>query len=128
MKIALKNLLLSNTVLKIICLLLSYSFWYIASIQQTISLTFSIPLCFTTAHQHDIIAPEKIDVTLRAQRVHFYSLDPTTLIAHLDIAHLEKGKHILTVQEKNLFLPNSISIAHYKPSRITITITEKRTS
>lgn len=123
--IPLKNLLLSNASLKIISLFLGYSFWHIATVNQIITTTVTVPLCFTSEHDYNITAPEKVDVTLKGRRTDLYSLDRSSLAVHINSAALSTGKHGIIIKENNLFLPRTISIARYKPSNIMVTITKK---
>ena len=121
----LKKLLLNNPSLKIISIFFGYSFWHIASIQQVITTTLTIPLCFTALNNYTITAPEKINVTLKGKRCDLYSLDTSALAAHINISTLSSGKHGIIIKEHHLFLPQTISIAQYKPSNIMINITEQ---
>ena len=121
----LKNLLLSNTPLKIICIFLGYSFWYIASFNQLINYTMRIPLCFTTSSdKHIINAPEFIDIILEGKRSSLYALDKKSLNAHVDIEKFSTGTHNIILNDRNLFLPKKIKLVHYKPLNLTITITD----
>jgi len=119
----LKNLLLSNTPLKIICIFLGYSFWYIASFNQLINYSIRIPLCFTSSlNNHIIKAPEFIDITLEGKRSSLYALDKKALNAHVDIEKFSIGTHNILLNDKNLFLPKEIRLVHYKPLNLTFTI------
>jgi len=123
----LKNLLLSNASLKIISLFFGYSFWYIASIHQPILFTTCVPLCFITTHNsYSLKAPEYVTVTLEGKRLDLYMLDASSLCAHTDISHLSPGTHAIILNEKNLFLPHSIKLLHYKPSNLTVTLEKNK--
>jgi hypothetical protein len=119
----LKNLFCSNALLKIICLVLGYSFWYIASFDQTITIHINVPLCFTaTAENYRIDAPETIAITLCGKRSDMYALEKESLAAHIDINNLVPGNHGIMLTEHHLFLPKSITLVHYKPSNLSLTI------
>src|SRR5580693_2934536 len=122
--IPLKYLLLNNAPLKIISLVLGYSFWHIATINQIITTTVTIPLCFNLAENYTINAPEKINITLKGKRSDLYTIDISSLAAHIDATKLSLGKHGILINEHNLFLPQTISVVCYKPSNIIITITK----
>lgn len=125
----LKNLLLRNAPLKIICLALGYSFWHIASLDHTISIQTSVPLCFTAnTHSYTVLAPEKIDVTLTGKRSDLYAIEKDFLAAHVSINKLLPGKHGIIINRRNLFLPDTIAVSHCKPSNISITIVDKKTT
>lgn len=122
----LKNLFLANAPLLSISFLLGYSFWYIASYNHIVSLQFTIPLCFSKLPKvHSIVAPEKITVTLMGKRSDLYSLEKDTLAAHININKLLPGKHGIILTEQHLFLPKNIALTNYKPSNLSIIISEK---
>jgi len=125
----LKKLFLSNAPLLIISLVLGYSFWYIASYDQTIMLNLNVPLCFAGAVDgYNLHAPEHIDVTFKGKRADIYALDKEALAAHINISKLLPGTHGILLTKQHLFLPENITLVHYKPSNLTITISEKHNS
>ena len=85
----------------------------------------SVPLCFAASDEYNITAPEKITVTLKGRRADLYTLDTTTLAAHINAEKLSCGKHGIILKENHLFLPYSIALAQYTPSNIVITVTKK---
>ena len=124
----LKNLFYSNALLKIICLVLGYSFWYIASFNQIVTIQVNVPLCFTAETDNLFInAPETIDVTLTGKRSDMYALEKEALAAHININNLLPGKHGIIITEQHLFLPKTITLVNYKPSNLSLTITKTET-
>jgi hypothetical protein len=125
--VPLKNLFLNKAPLAIVSLFLGYSFWHMASVHHLVSLHVSVPLCFTqTADTYDIDAPETIDIILQGKRSDLYALENDSLAAHVNINKLLPGKHGIIITEKNLFLPQTITLTHYKPSNLTITIRDTK--
>jgi len=125
----LKNLFLSNAPLLSISVLLGYSFWYIASYNQIVTLQLSVPLCFSSLPEaYQVKAPEKIAVTITAKRSDMYTLDETNLAAHININKLLPGNHAIILTEQHLFLPKKITLTSYKPANLYITIAEKQNS
>lgn len=121
----LKKLFLSNAPLLIISLVLGYSFWYIASYDQTIMLNLHVPLCFAgKINDYNLNAPEKIDILLKGKRADMYALDQEALAAHVNISKLLPGKHGILLTKQHLFLPKNITLVQYKPSNLTITISD----
>lgn len=121
----LKKLFLTNAPLVIISLVLGYSFWYIASYDQTIMLQMNVPLCFAGATDHYALeAPEKIDITIKGKRADIYALDREALAAHINTSKLLPGKHGIMITEQHLFLPKTVALVHYKPTNLTLTISE----
>jgi hypothetical protein len=124
--VRLKTLYLSNAPLAIISILLGYSFWYIASYDHLMSMQLTIPLYFSdVCPQYTIEAPEKITVTLMAKRSDLYALDKASLGVHCDISKHLPGKHGIIIKEQHLFLPKNISLTHYKPANLYISIFER---
>ena len=122
----LKKLFLSNAPLKIISLFLGYSFWHIASINNPVTVSLSIPLCFN--HVPDfctIQAPENILVTLQAKRSDLYALEKSSLAAHVTINKPLPGKYGIILNENHLFLPHTILLLQYKPSNLSFTLYDK---
>ena len=119
----LKTVLLANTPLAIMSLFLGYSFWYMASYDHAITLHIDVPLYFSNASEmHTIHAPEKITVALKGKRADLYALDQPSLAAHINASELLPGKHGILLTDQHLFLSKSVSLAHYKPTNLTITI------
>lgn len=119
----LKKQLLTNLPLIIISLFLGYSFWYIATYDQTVMFQLNVPLCFAASADNCALqAPENIQITLKGKRTDMYALDKSSLAAHINIDKLLPGKHGILLTEQHLFLPNNISLVHYKPANLTITI------
>lgn len=123
--INLKTLFLTNAPIIIISLFLGYSFWYIASYDQTVVLQFDIPLCFAgSTDSYTLDAPENIHITLKGKRADIYALEKESLAAHINTNKLSPGKHGLVITEQHLFLPKSVTLVQYKPANLTITIAE----
>lgn len=123
-----KKLFLNRISLKLISLFLGYSFWYIATINQVITIPLVIPLYFTSQKQYAIEAPEKITVTIQAKRSDIYSIDQQNLAAHVTIDNLLPGKHGIIITNNHLFLPDTISIVNYTPANLYINIKETKTT
>ena len=124
----LKKLFLTNASLIIISLILGYSFWYIASYDQTVMVQLNVPLCFAGATNYTFHAPEKIKITLKGKRADIYALDQQSLAAHININKLLPGKHGILLTEQHLFLPKNITLVQYAPSNVMITITANSTT
>jgi hypothetical protein len=73
-------------------------------------------------------APENIDVTFKGKRADIYALDKEALAAHINISKLLPGTHGISLTKQHLFLPENITLVHYKPSNLTITISDKHNS
>jgi len=110
--------------LVIISLILGYSFWYIASYDQTVMLQLNVPLCFAGATHYTLHAPEHINVTIKGKRNDMYALDKESLAAHINVNKLLPGKHGILLTEQHLFLPKNITLIHYQPSNLSVTVCE----
>lgn len=125
MTLNLKKSLLNNLTLKVFSLFFAYTFWFIFSQSRTISVWLDVPLSFYTHNNnHSIECPEKVQVNLSGKRADFQTLDMHTLAAHIDSRELSPGENHIPLNEKKLFLPETIKLVNYCPSNITITLHE----
>ena len=107
--------------------MLGYSFWYIASYNQIVSLHINVPLCFSAPTDDCTVnAPEKIEITITGQRSAIYALEEESLAAHINASKLLPGKHGIILTEQHLFLPKNIALTSHKPANLFITITENK--
>ena len=121
-----KRILLSNTVLKIVSIIVGYSFWYIMSSNNNVTIETTVPLSFTyDTTEYSVDAPENITITLQGKRLDIYNIEISTCAAHIDITHHTPGKYAVMLKEKHLFLPSSITLLHYNPSPLFIDICKK---
>ena len=110
-----------NVPLKLISLLLGYTFWYIFGNSHTTTAWITIPLCFYNVPTHNSIrAPETLSVKIAGKRTDLRSLDTNELAIHVNAAHLREGKNALTITPETIFLPESIKLVHYSPSNPTV--------
>jgi len=121
-----KKILFGNAPLKAIALILGYSFWYILSNGQTISVWLEVPLSFYAVPEHLILhAPDTIAINIAGKRTDLYNLDQNQLAVHIDANRLLIGSNNLSITAETLFLPETIKLLHYKPSNIFIEAKEK---
>lgn len=124
----LKNILFNNAPLKTISLFLGYSFWHVASINQIIKISTTVPLYFSSTPDNITVkAPETITITLQGKRSDLYGLEKESLAAHVNISKLLPGKHGIILKEHHLFLPQTIALSDYEPSNLSCTIINKKT-
>lgn len=128
-KINLQKLFFTNAPLIIMSLFLGYSFWYIATYEQTVTLQLNVPLCFAaTTNQYNVQAPETIDITISGKRKDIYALEKESLAIHINTSKLLPGKHGIMITNQHLFLPKTISLVEYRPNNLVITISEMKNS
>jgi hypothetical protein len=121
----LNNLLLSNAPLKIISLILGYTFWYIFSSAHTMSMWLTIPVCFYAMQEHTTISgPEHVLIKIAGNREYIRALDIQNLAAHVNAKELSPGVHTIMVQDMALLLPNTIKLVHCNPIHIEVSQTE----
>lgn len=129
MKAIIKNALLNNLTLKVISLILGYSFWQSCSNTQTVHTTFTIPVCFyNTAETHKLEAPDHIEVTLQATRAQLNDLNIDDLAVHIDTQTLHAGPNALNVCNDTLLLPSSVKLVHYTPTNVVVTVNQADTN
>lgn len=118
-----KNSLLSNKTIKIMSVIIGYSFWAILGQHHTIDQWVEVPLCFYNGSEKEIVsAPEKVCIQIQAKRSDFKALQYKDLALHIDIDHLSTGKQLLSVTAQKLFLPNSFKLVNCKPSNLIVEV------
>ena len=119
----LKKIIFGNVSLKIISLILGYSFWHAMSYNHNVNLWLAVPLCFHDVPENlEMQSPETIKINITGKRTDIYALDQKNLAVHIDGHYLQPGKNHLTITGETLFLPNTIKVIHYKPSNVTIDV------
>lgn len=112
-----KRVAWSSVPLKLISLILGYSFWYAFSHSHTTSMWVSVPVTFYNLPKHcSVIGPETIALKITGRRSDIRCLDFEHLALTVNAEHLKKGKNLLNVDEEQLLLPHSIKLLHYNPS------------
>jgi hypothetical protein len=82
-----------------------------------------IPLCFYGSSQEfRIKALESVHVALYGSRSDLYHLDTNALAVHIDTRSLPQGLHPVTLTHHQLLLPQTIHLAQWSPSNMTIEI------
>jgi len=118
-----KKHLWSNAPLKVISLILGYTFWYIFGNSHISTAWINVPLCFyNVANTQTVHAPEKISVKIAGKRSDLRALDAEQLAIHINAQNLQNGRNLITITDEALFLPNSIKLVHYTPSNPTVEI------
>ena len=116
-----------NAPLKIISLLLGYTFWYIFGNSHTANAWITAPLCFYNVSEKTIIkAPETISLKVAGKRSDLRALDPEQFAIHVNASQLNLGRNLITITDDTLFLPVSIKLVHYTPSNPTVELYEKQ--
>ena len=127
MKAPTKKINLHNTPLKIIALLLGYSFWYIFGSSHTTAVQLTVPLCFyNVPTNNNVNAPESVSIKIAGKRSDIRALDIEQIAVHIDAEQLHEGKNLLTVTQETLLLPESIKLIHYSPSNPTVELIPKQ--
>ncbi|EKD48558.1 MAG: hypothetical protein ACD_64C00257G0001 [uncultured bacterium] len=115
-----------NVPLKVISLLLGYTFWYIFGNSHTTTAWITIPLCFYNVPSLTTVrAPEMVSVKIAGKRSSLRMLDTKELAIHVNAAHLQQGKNLLTITPETIFLPESIKLVHYSPSNPIVELIKK---
>ncbi len=126
MRLHLKAIVLDNAPLKIISLILGFTLWYIFSQEQTINLWLDVPISFyNISEQMTIHCPETITINIAGKRIDLRHLNRQHMATHINAQNLPQGRSNITITPDLLFLPNPVKLLHYKPSNITVELTEK---
>lgn len=129
MKQTLKKIFLNNAQIKIISLILGYSFWHIVSQSHVTSIWLEAPICFYQKPQHtQIEAPEKIKIQLSGKRADLYTIDMETVAFHINIKNIQTGNKIIKITKDQLLLPETITLVRCYPANIVVSVKEKQTN
>jgi len=116
--------LLHNLNLKLFALIFGYAFWTILSQSHRTTTSIEVPICFYNKDETTTIqAPETITVELTGKRADLLGLDRENIGLHIDTISLASGPCALDVSERNLLLPNSISIVRSSPTNPVVVVT-----
>ncbi len=117
----------SRTVpLKIISLILGYTFWHILSSSHASTAWINVPLCFyNVPEEKSIKAPEGLSVKISGKRDELRMLDLQELAIHINASQLHDGKNLLAITPETIFLPERIKLVHYSPSNPTVELVQK---
>ncbi len=119
-----KAILLHHNVIKIIAILVGYSFWSLLAQRQVVTITQKIPLCFyQNQNNHTIQAPDFVTLTLSGKRKQLYLYQPQNMAIHLDASDYQPGVKNLQLSQDHIFLPNQITLQAIQPHNLEITIT-----
>lgn len=120
-----KNSILNNKTIKIISLIIGYSLWsYLGQIYQ-VSQWITAPICYYNVPEDINIKTEteKITVHLTGKREDIRHCSDIGL--HIDASKLCAGQHFIMPDEQMLFLPSTVKLIHYKPLKISFTVSKK---
>jgi hypothetical protein len=119
-----KNRLLplcTNAPLKIITLCISYSVWIILQNVLVVEQIYAVPVFFyNRADSHISAFPDCVKISLKGSQHALRTLDPDSLVLHINADHLKKGHQWQAASDGNIFVPNSVSVIHYNPALIAI--------
>jgi len=119
-KSILKTSLANNATLKVVSLILGYSFWSMLSYSHTSTWHTDVPLCFYGNKALAVTGPEKVSISLSGKRVDLHAIDAKALAIHIDAATLHAGPNAIVVDNKSLFLPDAVKLIHYCPNNIVV--------
>lgn len=116
-----KTIIANNLTLKVISLIMGYTFWFVWSETQTTKVTLDVPLCvYNVPETAQINAPETISVALAGTLQELNNLDLHNLAIHIDGTTLHEGNNQCLLKNEQLFVPDNIKMVHYAPSNILI--------
>lgn len=119
-----KKILWHNAPLKVISLILGYTFWYIFGHSHVTTAWVTVPLYFYNVPPATTIkAPETLFIKIAGKRSELRALDFEHLAIHIDAQTLQEGPNRLAISDARLFLPDTIKLIHYSPSNPTAEVT-----
>ena len=125
MKPLYKAFITNNLTLKVISLIMGFTFWFIWSDKQATTCRVDVPLCVYNVPEHaHFDAPESVKVELSGKLKDLYDLDLDNLAIHIDGATLHAGNNQCIVKNEQLFMPDDVKMTHCAPSNIVISYAE----
>lgn len=118
-----KSTILNNLTIKIFSLIIGYCLWSFLSGLYMQTSTVQVPICFYNIPTNKEVTaqPETIAVQIRGKKADLKRC--TDLALHVDAESLTPGQHKITPSEEQLFLPKTVTMVHYKPLAISLTVT-----
>lgn len=121
MPLPVRSILATNRLAqKISAVVIAFFFWSELTVLHQQTTTINAPLCFFNQEQISLDAPETVTITLRGKKADLAQLHYSDLAVHIDAAKLQKGKNGIVITNKDIFLPESISVVHYYPLPLVI--------
>lgn len=125
MQLKARNLLLSNSTLKISACIIGFLLWSVLNESQRARVTVSVPVCFynmpTTGN---IKAPEQVNITLSGTHSQLRNLDTQALAIHIDGTKLQQGVNVIDMTPEHLLLPPEINLVKYKPMHLILALAQ----
>ena len=121
MLLTLRNMLATNRLVqKVSALTIAFFCWSHLTIVQQQTITINVPLCFYNVENTLLEATETISLILRGKKGDLTRLDYTALAVHVDASQLQTGKNGIIITNKDLFLPDMISVVNYNPMPLIV--------
>lgn len=119
----LANMLLKNTVVKLLALGLATALWLLASGTKRSTVDLAVPLMVRNVPPGLAVAgevPATLAVTLAAPKIRVLGLRSEKLAVDLDMAGVGVGTVTFTAMEKRLDLPPGVVLVRVYPGTITL--------
>lgn len=128
MAISIRAIVSNNLLHKSSALILGFLLWSQLTMLHQHTVTMTVPLCFYGAETSafSLEAPETVTITLRGKKRDLATLDRTLLAAHIDASRLKEENNGLILSNKDLFLPDSISLVYYYPLPLMVVKKHKK--
>lgn len=108
--------------LKCCALILGYALWNIMSKPHSIQITIPVPVSFYNTDTRTLTAPDTIHVKISGPRKDIFKTAYNASL-HCDAALLHEGANTVTLSEQQIFLPDTVSLVDYRPTKIIVTVT-----
>ena len=118
-------MLATNKIIKVISLLLGYSLWFFLGQSLYTTQWLKVPIYFYNVPEEAIIEsqPETIHIQVYGKLSDIRSITPNGL--HIDAQSFKKGTYAIGCAQEQLFLPESINVIQYNPTKILAVVTSK---
>ena len=104
-----KTLVTNNLTLKVISLIMGFTFWFVWSDKQPTSCRVDVPLCvYNVPENAEFQAPETVKIQLSGKLKDLYDLDLDNLAVHIDGSTLHQGNNQCIVKNEQLLMPDDV--------------------
>lgn len=117
----------NNAQIKIISLILGYSFWHAISQSHATKIWLEAPICFYNIKENTKIScKEKIYIQLFAKRADLYTINKETIAFHIDATNLQDKNTMIKLEPEQLLLPESIKMVRCNPAIIAVSVEKEK--
>lgn len=121
----LKKALLNNKTIKVASLIIGYALWSLLGQIYTANQWATIDVFYYNIPKDYVLEtkPEKISIYMTGKRADLHKC--TDLALYIDASKLVVGENSIFPWQEELFVPHSVKLLYYKPTKINVLVTKQ---